>query len=516
MTGSCRAGQARRERTSRRSRIAPEPRAGDQPATQCGIVAVPECSRESGAPSILRDVKSLAAWLERPLRLLTVTGLLLLSLRPPWVSLSQRQGLSEKAEPIGHHWIFGSDLPQEKGSTYVAQGYAIHWGALALEGVALLVGGLLLSKLIERKASRLRMPAESDDPRPSKLQQLEDDSADLRASNRPETATPGIAWSGAPSGLLKHPSRASSAGIPGLAAAGHELERKEVRVSRVLVLLGVLSVLCGVLRGEWLGQVIVWAFPLLIAGATWAILRLVRVYHRGFTAHFLRPVLVIQSLFLIGAVVNLALEHTALEEQEEEPDAFAALVDKADRMRQELAQQAPGPRPSAEEESWRQFSHEGAPECSVSMPGTPKVFTHEVVNEGYELVEHHAQVLFVDSRLRYGLSYFDLPVPADAIGEADARELLVLFKDGLLVKNDATQRTENSAPRAGFPCMDFLAIAGVSDSEKVLIHFRLYLAGNRVYQLSFAAPKTRTPNGYEEMFFNSFEINKNKSGGRRN
>jgi len=173
--------------------------------------------------------------------------------------------------------------------------------------------------------------------------------------------------------------------------------------------------------------------------------------------------------------------------------------------------QEPQPEPRSTSQStgieWRQFSPAGAPELSVSLPAAPREFTYDVVNEGYKFTEHHAQVLFPEDRLAYGLAYFDLPVPADAIGDDEARSLLELFKTGLLVKNDAVQRTENSAPRNGLPCMDFLATAKVSGSSKALLHFRLYLSGNRVYQLFSSAPPTETPNGNEERFFSSFAIN---------
>lgn len=51
--------------------------------------------------------------------------------------------MSEKTEPIGHHWILGPNLAQ----LTARQGYAIHWSALVLESLAVLAAGLLLFQL---------------------------------------------------------------------------------------------------------------------------------------------------------------------------------------------------------------------------------------------------------------------------------------------------------------------------------------------------------------------------------
>lgn len=84
-----------------------------------------------------------------------LVGLLSEWVFPPWISVDQLPGMSEKDEPIGHHWILAPDL-QELSAR---QGYAIHWSALVLESLAVLAAGLLLFKLgdlLPRGSARAR------------------------------------------------------------------------------------------------------------------------------------------------------------------------------------------------------------------------------------------------------------------------------------------------------------------------------------------------------------------------
>lgn len=136
---------------------------------------------------------------------------------------------------------------------------------------------------------------------------------------------------------------------------------------------------------------------------------------------------------------------------------------------------------------------------SISMPGTPSEETQSVQTPAGDIDVH--TFVFEQKEVAYSIIYSDFP---DAlIAARDTEKMLDGARDGAISSVKGTLKAETKITLEEFPGREVKIEA--PDGKHTVIS-RVYLVGNRLYQVAVAMPKEDPSSDDVAKFFSSFKL----------
>jgi hypothetical protein len=148
--------------------------------------------------------------------------------------------------------------------------------------------------------------------------------------------------------------------------------------------------------------------------------------------------------------------------------------------------------------NWRDFSNtEG--KFTVRMPGAPKEETNTIKTDSGEITIHLFGIPIGDTD--YIVAYSDYPT--DLVVSKGPTGILDSARDGAISNTKGTLITDESIELNGFPGK--LLIVGSPDG-KGIAQAKIFLVGNRLYQVFVAAEKDAAYSEENLAFLDSFQF----------
>jgi hypothetical protein len=139
---------------------------------------------------------------------------------------------------------------------------------------------------------------------------------------------------------------------------------------------------------------------------------------------------------------------------------------------------------------------------SILVPATMEESTQDVVNADGTLVLHG----FVggSETKRYIVGYVDYP--DESVKTTGVEALLARSRADLIGTDGATVIAEKSISLDGNPGLEISFDSGVNTNPQLTIKTRIYLVGNRLYQIMVAVPKADVETEEINSYLQSFKL----------